>query len=89
MVLELSSRVDAGSKNIWLSKGGFIQFIMIDESINQAAAELRWAEEIAKAPDGRVTADKQRLLYPVEKFVYNYESRAQTERMELGGRVCT
>ena len=61
MAIEMASRVQVGTKQIWLTKRAFINFIMQTEDITEPMAQQRWLVELENAEVGKVNATKTEI----------------------------
>ena len=90
MIIELSSAIDIGSKSVWLNEHAFIKFMGESEGMSVAAARQKWIIEKQRMTAGqqRKNADgKDQLLWPIEDFVMNYNTRKVREECQLGGKA--
>ena len=84
MAIVYSSVMQKGSKMLWLTKMGFCKHKENEEGLSPEQASLEWERELEKAPKGRISADRLRILTPVEDFVVTFNQRAEEEHLEFG-----
>ena len=84
MAIEAASRVQVGTKQMWLTKRAFINFIVQTEGCPEPMAQQRWMVEIENAGPGKVNSAKTEILWPVEKFVMDFHEKSHTEKVEMG-----
>ena len=87
MCLESGSRMQQGTKSIWMTNKQFIAFLTKQDEYDPVGAELEFNRRLN---DKDVTSDTKgpnstpRLLVPIEEFVINMNEKAQLERTEWG-----
>ena len=89
MIIELSSSRDIGGKSVWLCEFAFCKFLGNTRGLSMAAGRQKFMIEKQRLPEGRQrTVDGEvELLWPIEEFVMNYESRKVREECQLGGKA--
>ena len=85
MIIEDSTVVDKGAKQVWLSKKKIITFLMAEEEgLTYEQGQLRWHAEVAAGrPKGKVSPDNK-LLFPIERFLVSYSRKARREELQMG-----
>jgi hypothetical protein len=87
MAVELASKMQAGTKCLWLTKDAFIKFMKQTEDLSVVDATLAWerkrASKSSKCDNGGPNGSP-RLLVPVEDFVYQFTEKGQHEKVEWG-----
>ena len=84
MAIEMASRVQVGTKQIWLTKRAFINFMISTQDISEPMAQQRWMVELENAEVGKVNAAKTEILWPIERFVMDFHEKSHSERVEMG-----
>ena len=87
MMIEMGSRMQMGTKSLWMTRAQFMTFIQKDSEVDLTGAALEWARRIAdpaSKSDTRGPNASQRLLVPVEEFVCSFNEKSQLERTEWG-----
>ena len=60
MLIEVASRVEVGTKSVWLSRGAYLELRMKDDELSREAALAAWAHDLETLPPGRVSAALRR-----------------------------
>lgn len=89
MCIRLASRVQKGTKSVWLSRGGFTKWYKEENphaSTEQAFAA--WAKELETLHSSRISPDKSEILWPLEKFVISFGEKSTEEATSYGLKDC-
>ena len=84
MAIEFASRVQTGTKSLWLTKGAYCNMKKIDEEMTAEEAALAWARELESLPASRIAPDRKKILVPIESFVVQLNERSQIEQTQYG-----
>ena len=84
MAIILSSRVQQGTRCLWLTRFAFAHHMKVQQGMTEAEAFQAFQREVSMLPTDRVSADQNEILWPVEKFVCAFEERAQEEQTQYG-----
>jgi hypothetical protein len=87
MAVELASRMQTGTKCLWMTHPNFVRYMNKSEDMDPLAAEMEWQRRIS---DSRQKTDKGgpngagRLLISIEDFVITMNEKSQLEKTEWG-----
>ena len=84
MAIQFASRVQTGTKSLWLTRGAFIHSKKIDDELTYEEAQAAWAIELESLPPSQISADRKKILKPMESFVIQLNERSQLEQVEYG-----
>ena len=84
MAIILASRVQKGTKSLWLTKFAFAAHTKSVDGLTEPEAFAQFERELASLPAGRVSADRQQILYPIESFVIGLNEKSQEEQTQYG-----
>ena len=84
MAIMLASRLQTGSKSIWMTKFAYANFKNIEEGMTEVESFAQFEREVNMLPAGRVSQDKTKVLMPIEQFVISLEEKAQEEVVSYG-----
>ena len=84
MAIMLASRLQTGSKSIWMTKFAYANFKKIEEGMTELESFAQFEREVNMLPAGRVSQDKTKVLMPIEQFVISLEGKTQEEVVSYG-----
>ena len=85
--LQTSSRVQTGSRLVWMKRGPYIKWRMEAENKTQSEAALEWEELLVKNETGKVSPCKSEVLVPIERFVISMTEAAYTDAVKFGTKA--
>ena len=84
MAIILASRLQTGTKCLWLTKFAYAHNKKMNEGRSEAEAFASFERELNTLPAGRISADRSQIFYPIESFVICMEEKAQEEQTQYG-----
>ena len=73
MAIQFASRVQTGTKSLWLTRGAYIAQKKVDEEVTEQQAAMMWAQELEILPKARISQDRKKYLCPHRAFCHSNE----------------
>ena len=87
MAIVMSSRMQKGTRCIWMSRYAYANHMKINKGLSEVEAFAPFVREVNMLPPDRVSADKEEILFPVERFVVMMEEQSHEEHTQYGTKA--